>query len=1266
MQFIVNGPDIPDELLQEHEEGRVVFFCGAGISYPAGLPGFKGLVEDVYRRVGATRNSIEDEAFSRNQFDATIDLLERRLPGQRIAVRLAIAEALVPKLRRIGATDTHVALLQLANSREGAIRLVTTNFDRVFEKVAKKTKQKINTYSAPMLPIPKSSRWNGLVYLHGLLPEKLDDSSLHRLVLTSGDFGMAYLTERWAARFVSELFRNYIVCFVGYSINDPVLRYMMDALAADRMMGEVTPQAYALGECEPGQEQSRTIEWQAKGVKPILYEVPSGSQDHSALHKTLKVWAETYRDGVLGKERIVINHALAHPSASSQQDNFVGRMLWALSHESGLPARLFADFNPVPALAWLNVFSENRYKQCDLARFNVVQQETWSENKKLDFSLINRPAPYTLASWMSFMTDGGGSRWDDVMHHLARWLLRHLNDPALLFWFTEQNGRLHTNLQWMIERELDRFAALEREGKIADLEEIRSNAPNAIPNPQMQMLWRLLIAGRVKLMQPDLDFFRWETQFNRDGLTTALRLELRSLLAPMVMLRKPFIWGDDANVADRKKTLIDSELVLAANYVRSSLPDGSAQNWQDALPVLMDELQQLLRDALDLLHDLGQSDKNSDRSHWDLPSISPHWQNRGLHEWIVLIELLRDSWLATYNKDVKRASEIAKSWFDLPYSTFKRLALFAASQEGCIIANEWVNWLVADNAWCLWSVVTQRETMRLIVLQGVKITGVARSTLETAILYGPPRSMFLDTIEADEWQYLSDHSIWLLLAKLMEGNSQLGPLTLRKFDELSAAYPQWKLRADDRDEFSHWSTGTGDPDYEYERQIDIVPRKRRDIVKWLKLHPVPERGSYEDTWRESCRTRFFHSCFALWDLSQEGLWPEGRWKEALQAWSADFDVQKSWQFVAVLVQTMPDDVIQNIAHALTRWMEVVSKFIESHEAIFLNLSLRILMLTHSDGVISEDPVTRAINHPIGRVTQALLNLWFKSKPSDSDGLPKNIEPYFTKLCDLQIEQFCHGRILLASRLIALFRVDKHWTECCLLPLFNWSSNPAEARALWEGFLWSPRLYQPLLIAFKIQLLETARHYDELGEHKQQYAAFLTYAALDPAEGYTFQDFQTAFGVLPKEGLQDAARALWQALEGANENREDYWRNRIQPFWLNVWPKSLHLVSKNIAESLARMSIAARGEFPSALSAVLDWLQPIAHPNYIVKLLHQSGLTERFPKDSLRLLDAIFNDQPWAPKDLRLCLDNIAGNMPSLTQDRRYQKLLQYSRKRGDS
>ena len=121
MQFVTNGPDIPDALLQAHEEGRVVFFCGAGISYPAGLPDFKGLVEEIYRQncTKLSDSEIELAAFCRKQYDATLYLLERRLPGQRLAVRHALAEALKPKLRRKAAIDTQVALLRLARSREG-------------------------------------------------------------------------------------------------------------------------------------------------------------------------------------------------------------------------------------------------------------------------------------------------------------------------------------------------------------------------------------------------------------------------------------------------------------------------------------------------------------------------------------------------------------------------------------------------------------------------------------------------------------------------------------------------------------------------------------------------------------------------------------------------------------------------------------------------------------------------------------------------------------------------------------------------------------------------------------------------------------------------------------------------------------------------------------------------------------------------------------------------------------------------------------------
>ena len=44
MRFYENGIDIPDELLYAHDEGKVVFICGSGVSKAkAKLPDFKKL-----------------------------------------------------------------------------------------------------------------------------------------------------------------------------------------------------------------------------------------------------------------------------------------------------------------------------------------------------------------------------------------------------------------------------------------------------------------------------------------------------------------------------------------------------------------------------------------------------------------------------------------------------------------------------------------------------------------------------------------------------------------------------------------------------------------------------------------------------------------------------------------------------------------------------------------------------------------------------------------------------------------------------------------------------------------------------------------------------------------------------------------------------------------------------------------------------------------------------------------------------------------------
>ena len=370
---------------------------------------------------------------------------------------------------------------------------------------------------------------------------------------------------------------------------------------------------------------------------------------------------------------------------------------------------------------------------------------------------------------------------------------------------------------------------------------------------------------------------------------------------------------------------------------------------------------------------------------------------------------------------------------------------------------------------------------------------------------------------------------------------------------------------------------------------------------------------------------------------------------------------------------MPDAVIQELALEVTWWIKAASKSISLQEDVLLDLCRRIMeMALKADTGITRDgkpidrPVTVAINHPIGHVTQALINLWFERKPSDNDLLPTEIRPFFTALCDVKVDRYRHGRVLLAAQLIALFRVDPQWTEQYLLPLFSWI-NSAEAKGVWEGFLWSPRLYQPLLTAFKQQLLETARHYADLGEHRQQFVTFLTYAALGPTEGFTVEELRTAFSALPIDGLEKSVHALSQALEGAADQREEYWKNRVHPFWKQVWPKSRDLATPRIAESLIRLIIAANDEFPAALAEVHEWLrpiEPIEHPHFAVHQLHESGLCRRYPKDALSLLSAVIVSQPSVPMQLRPCLIEIGETAPPLVDDVEYRRLHDYLRKHG--
>lgn len=1253
MQFIKGGPDIPERLLQAHEDQRVVFFCGAGISYPAGLPGFKTLVEKLYEARRILPGPAQTAAMTERRYDTAVGLLEAQDVGGRQTVREELVNILTPDLTMPDATETHHALLTLAKTRAGQTRLITTNFDRLFEEVISRSGASMECFRAPLLPIPKR-RWNGLVYLHGLLTEEPSLNDLEQLVLSSGDFGLAYLTERWAARFVSELFRAYHVCFVGYSLSDPVLRYMADALAADRRLGESAPEMFAFGEYTKGKNAEREGEWRAKNVTPILYE-----EDplHTYLHETLRVWANTYRDGARGKERIVVECAIGHPPTSTKQDDFVTRMLWALSDPSGLPAKRFATLDPVPPLDWYGPLSEARFGHRNLELFGVTPHA--ATDSDLAYSLTCRPPPYTLAPWMAFADRGvGAARWDDVMWNLAQWLTRHLGDPALLLHLVKAGGRLHGNLARMIENRVRELTDLERDGKDSELADLRVNAPNAIPAASMRTLWCLLLTGRVRGEDSDLRLHAWQSRFDRDGMTATARLELRELLSPRVSLSEPFRLSfddDDGEESERVRDLVDWKIVLSADNVRAHLETVTTDDrWTRSLPALFQDFNVLLHDALDLMRELGGATDQSDLSYVHQPSISEHSQNRGFHDWTVLIEFTRDAWLATCRSSPDRARTAAETWWETPYPVFRRLAMFAAAQDGIIPAGRALEWLLEDESWWLWSVETSRESSRLLVSLAPRLNVTQLAQLERAIVAGAPRSMYRTDAEPDVLKRLQDREIWLRLARAAEAGAKLSADTLQRLRDLSAEHPEWHLAENQRAEFPTWMGDSGES-----RESLTTPLDTTGLVAFLRDHPEPDPWR-PDSWSTVCREHLEAAASALTALANEGIWPTRRWGEALHVWAEPPFAERAWNQIAPIVAEAPKEHLQDLSHDLGSWLQKLARVFQTGEPTFFGLCDSLMALDYESRDNMTDSVDIAINHPVGKIAQALLEYWYRRPLEDGQGLPERLRARFSVLCNRDVPVFRHGRVLLAAHVIPLYRVDYAWTLENVLPLFDWQRSRLEACSAWSGFLWSPQLYRPLVEEFKEKFLDTASHYDELGQFKGQYATLLTFAALDPSDVFTDAELAEATRALPQDGLEQAAEALVRAIEGAGDQRVHYWTNRMEPYLRSIWPNTRDKGSAAIAESLARVCIAAQDSFQEALALVRPWLQPVRNEYRLVHSLHQSDLCKKFPRDALWLLDRVIERKDrWPSDELGECLRVIRTAEPALAAEPEFVRLSDY-------
>jgi len=303
-------PAIPERLLLAHARGQTLFIVGAGVSKAADLPDFRELVLDVYKKLdGAvheivenwkdgdppidlstltSRQAAEAKRYMNRDYDIVLGMLERRMDqqaGSTSQVRKAIAEVL--RVADAKPAPIHKALMRLSD-RGGALTIVTTNFDRLLESaVANKVNPRPITYALGGIPRPgRNLDFSGVLHIHGALDRNV--SKLSDLVVTDQDFGEFYLRRRTVSDFIYDAARLFNLVLVGYSANDPPMRYLLNAVAADGIRFDDLKERFTFIGSD-NHDPVAMEDWKGRGITPISY---NQKPHHFALLQTLQRWAD--------------------------------------------------------------------------------------------------------------------------------------------------------------------------------------------------------------------------------------------------------------------------------------------------------------------------------------------------------------------------------------------------------------------------------------------------------------------------------------------------------------------------------------------------------------------------------------------------------------------------------------------------------------------------------------------------------------------------------------------------------------------------------------------------------------------------------------------------------------------------------------------------------------------------------------------------------------------------------------------------------------
>ncbi|MDD1781370.1 SIR2 family protein [Enterovibrio sp. ZSDZ35] len=1261
MRFVEDGPLIPDELLIARDEGRVVFFCGAGVSLAkAGLADFVGLTKAILSDLRVP-DSNEASIAMREMYelgkrspecaglitaDRVFGLLEREFDTRDI--ESAVAKALKPADNVD--LSAHQTIIDLATTPDNRVHLVTTNFDTLFTQA----KPDLDIIVPPRLPDPaRPASLDGVIHLHGAVDSHYEKASGDGFILSSGSFGRAYLAEAWATNFIKEVLQRYVVVFLGYQADDPPVHYLLEAMS--RGFGE-RASVYAFQSDDVG---AATAKWSERGVKPIVY---SCQNRHSALWDTLELWAERARNVDEWQKKVFLSMMESPKDLKPYQRGQVAHLISSVSG-SELLTSSEAQANP----EWLCVLDPIiRYSKPTSAYWDMegnidpfelycldddplpaddrnslqsrIPSDAWSafNLNQVDMHLLGLEGRSIFRGYYASMPPELIPR----MRHLALWVSRNLDKGPTLYWASSQTA-FHPYLIRLIESSL-------------------SSSSDSV-TPELCCLWQQLLDS--KKFQEDNAYSRWyefKAKVNQAGWSYEKAIEFGELFKPSLRvspvrgLPLEYFGADTKDLA----TCVDRQIVYPIPDEEIRIPDEWLETTIRSMQVAIE-----LACALDM--------EKSIYNHKYIEALLceeqeeyclNHYESEDALPWVKYYLSLIDD---LSRKDADATKRIVNSW-GTDSTLYRRLRFWAYVKIeglGTDFIESYVNSCDVDDFYS--------NGRSFDLLQAVACTYSAwkedsRSEFERQLLEGPS---WYDSSSIQDTQRKS--SVTLQAVYMLKKCGYVFSSTAEsKIKALHVTIPEWEYR----EEPSSGSTKSGfvrtTKDYSV---LNDVPLK--DICRTAKENTgstenwLVENAPFSGLVLEKPIRAFLALAVSL--KHEEGnAWA---WIKFLHDEKASHENGRLLVSVAsrlMLLSKTPAFDYQ-VAYAATSWLQRNSKKLhEKNRDLFVEfLDCLITCLEENEslarsGIVSSntrlDWFSKGINSTPYHLADALVS---SIEPSE-DGL--SWQSFAERLLRLNGNAKRFALVRFTETLGFFYHNFPSWTKDNLLNiLFSANVEQDTKDAFWDGLLRNTRVPpQALFVALKREIAVYALSYKQRDNFRGsgKIAGLIVGGWWGLSEGTPVYTDNELTEILNDADNSFLARVLSNVLSWhCNEDSKD----KVFHLLSNVWPRQRSARSPEQSSILCEILLKNEEHFGALFPVVKQYLTTINRNNTIAYKLKQSkDIIAKHPNEALDMLSVILpaNANDWS-YGIEEVFEMFKASEVDVTSSQRYVELVRKLRAR---